>query len=234
MSWLQHMDAGLSGPEGQLSFSSCDVIKLQMLSSCPLLCRNRIVARTPANLQGSPCQQRVWCWTHCYLHGNSFYWNFTRWTRMYIIWIKINKKTCLASWGTVLSYSHLYWPFVVESLSHVHLFFDLIDCSPPGSSVHGILQTRIVEWVGLPFPPSVYLPDPEIELASPALAERFFTTTPSGKPFTDPTLSKLIASFASGLARQIHIYFSVGKGHKYKALRTYNVFSPYDHWEFIY
>ena len=26
-----------------------------------------------------------------------------------------------------------------------------IDCSPPGSSVHGILQTRIPEWVAMPF-----------------------------------------------------------------------------------
>ena len=26
-----------------------------------------------------------------------------------------------------------------------------MDCSPPGSSVHGILQARIVEWVSIPF-----------------------------------------------------------------------------------
>ena len=26
-----------------------------------------------------------------------------------------------------------------------------IDCSPPGSSVHGILQARILEWVDMPF-----------------------------------------------------------------------------------
>ena len=29
--------------------------------------------------------------------------------------------------------------------------FDLMDCSPPGSSVHGILQARILEWVAIPF-----------------------------------------------------------------------------------
>ena len=28
---------------------------------------------------------------------------------------------------------------------------DLTDCSPPGSSVRGILQARILEWVGFPF-----------------------------------------------------------------------------------
>ena len=28
---------------------------------------------------------------------------------------------------------------------------DPTDCSPPGSSVHGILQARILEWVAIPF-----------------------------------------------------------------------------------
>ena len=27
---------------------------------------------------------------------------------------------------------------------------DLMDCMPPGSSVHGILQVRILEWVAIP------------------------------------------------------------------------------------
>ena len=27
---------------------------------------------------------------------------------------------------------------------------DLVDCSSPGSSVHGILQARILEWVAMP------------------------------------------------------------------------------------
>ena len=28
---------------------------------------------------------------------------------------------------------------------------DALDCGPPGSSVHGILQVRILEWVAMPF-----------------------------------------------------------------------------------
>ena len=28
---------------------------------------------------------------------------------------------------------------------------DPMDCNPPGSSVHGILQARILEWVAIPF-----------------------------------------------------------------------------------
>ena len=36
---------------------------------------------------------------------------------------------------------------------------DPMDCSPPGSSVHGILQARILEWVAMPS--SKDLPNPE-------------------------------------------------------------------------
>ena len=52
-----------------------------------------------------------------------------------------------------------------------------MDCSPPGSSVQGILQARILEWVAMPSPGD--LPDPGIKhmsLTSPVLAGRFFTT----------------------------------------------------------
>ena len=28
---------------------------------------------------------------------------------------------------------------------------DPMDCSPPGFSVHGILQARILEWIAIPF-----------------------------------------------------------------------------------
>ena len=38
-----------------------------------------------------------------------------------------------------------------------------VDCSPPGSSVHGIFQARILEW--LPFPPPGDLPDPGVHIS---------------------------------------------------------------------
>jgi hypothetical protein len=53
-----------------------------------------------------------------------------------------------------------------------------MDCSPPGSCVHEVLQTRILEW--LPCPPPGDLPDPGIKhvsLAFPALTGEFFTTS---------------------------------------------------------
>ena len=41
-----------------------------------------------------------------------------------------------------------------------------MDCSPPGFSVHGIFQARILEWVAILF--SRHLPDPGMEPTSPA------------------------------------------------------------------
>ena len=52
-----------------------------------------------------------------------------------------------------------------------------IDCSPPGSSVHGFFQARILEWNTCPPPEDLH--DPRIKtvfLSSPALAGRFFST----------------------------------------------------------
>ena len=46
---------------------------------------------------------------------------------------------------------------------------DPMDSSLPGSSVHGILQARILDWVAIPFPRD--LPDPGIKPGSPALQE---------------------------------------------------------------
>ena len=51
---------------------------------------------------------------------------------------------------------------------------DPMDCSPPGSSVHGI--SRQEYWSRVPFPSPGNFPNPE----SPALAGRFFTTAHLG------------------------------------------------------
>ena len=56
--------------------------------------------------------------------------------------------------------------------------YDPMDCSLPGSSVHGISLARS----RLPFPSPGNLPDPGIEPMSPALAGGFFTTETPGKP----------------------------------------------------
>ena len=55
---------------------------------------------------------------------------------------------------------------------------DSMDCSPPGSSVHGILQARILEWVAMPSSRGSSLPrDRTLSLMSPERAGRFFTVS---------------------------------------------------------
>ena len=53
-----------------------------------------------------------------------------------------------------------------------------MDCSLPDSSVHGILQARILEQVAIPF--SQDLPDPGIKPMSPALQEASLSSEPPG------------------------------------------------------
>ena len=56
-----------------------------------------------------------------------------------------------------------------------------MDCSPPRSSVHGILQARMLEWVAIPFSRG-FLPNPGIKCRSPALQADSLPSEPSGKP----------------------------------------------------
>ena len=56
--------------------------------------------------------------------------------------------------------------------------FDPMDYSPPGSSVHGILQARVLKWVAISF--SRDLPDPGIKPRSPTLRADTLTSEPPG------------------------------------------------------
>ena len=50
---------------------------------------------------------------------------------------------------------------------------DSMDCSPPGSSVHGILQAKILEWVAIPFSRGSSWPRDQTWVS--CIACRFFT-----------------------------------------------------------
>ena len=89
------------------------------------------------------------------------------------------------------------------SLSHVRLC-NPMDCSPLGSSVHGILQGRILEWVAMPSPGD--LSNPGIKHASftsPSLGGRFLTTSTTwedpilGYPLTTPGCLSFFTIFHS-------------------------------------
>ena len=57
---------------------------------------------------------------------------------------------------------------------------DPMDYRPPGSSVHGILQARILEWVPIPFSRGSF---PRIEPGSPALQADSLQSKPPGKTY---------------------------------------------------
>ena len=67
----------------------------------------------------------------------------------------------------------------VCSVTQLHLSLcNPVNCKPSGPSIRVILQARLVEWLAVSS-------SREIEPASllfPALAGRFFTTEPPGKP----------------------------------------------------
>ena len=79
---------------------------------------------------------------------------------------------------------------------------DPMDCSQPDSSIHGILQIRILEWVDMPSSRGD-LHDSGIKPTSPdslALAGGFFTTEPSAvKP-------KILACVVNGALYNSHVW----------------------------
>ena len=63
----------------------------------------------------------------------------------------------------------------IQNLSKVDF-----NCSPPGSSVRGLLQARILEWVARRSPGD--LPYPEIKPGSPTMQADSLPSEPPGKP----------------------------------------------------
>ena len=70
------------------------------------------------------------------------------------------------------------------TLSHVQLFVTPLGCSPAGSSVHGILQARTLEWVAISF--SRGSSQPRDWTWATYIAGGFFTTWDTRKAQYDP------------------------------------------------
>ena len=80
---------------------------------------------------------------------------------------------------------------------------DPMDCSLPGSSVRGVLQAGILEWVS--FPVSRNLPDPGIKLVSsvfPSLQADSLPLSNQGSPFLRDTFPITESSFIVLVLRQ--------------------------------
>ena len=118
----------------------------------------------------------------------------------YILWTSQSPKVHSSRLGSLLV-SYILWAWKCVHLctdKYPSLWFefmcakwlqscltvcDSMDCSPPGSSAHGILQARILEWVTMPSSRgSSWAGMETASLMSPALISRFFTTESPGKP----------------------------------------------------
>ena len=98
-------------------------------------------------------------------------------------------------------------------LKHVHAcsvalscptLCDPMDCSPPGSSVYGIFQSRIRG--GLPFPPPGDLSQPGTEPRSPVLQVDCLSLSHLGNPFREQAVSISIIILCVIVLKQISFY----------------------------
>ena len=74
--------------------------------------------------------------------------------------------------STISGAARLVGTFVLVAQSCLTLC-DPMDCSTPGSSVHGILQASMLEWVAMPFPRGSSQPRDRTQVSHTAC--RFFT-----------------------------------------------------------
>ena len=82
---------------------------------------------------------------------------------------------------------------------------DPMDCSPPGSSVHGILQARIQEWAAMPSSRGSSQPRKRtsVPFASPALAVQFSSVTQSCPTLATPWTAACQASLSITSSRSL-------------------------------
>ena len=81
------------------------------------------------------------------------------------------------------NYTYICACMHAKSLQSCLTLCNPMDCSPPGSSVHGILQARTLEWVAIPsFRGSSRPRDQTCILCGSCIAGRFFTAEPPENP----------------------------------------------------
>ena len=104
-----------------------------------------------------------------------------------------NMRESRESWGHYAKEKNKHCVCVcAKSLQSCLTFCDPMDSSPPGSSVHEILQARLLEWVAMPFSRGSSRPRDRTHVScGSCLAGGFFTAEPLGKAENKRVLSKL-------------------------------------------
>ena len=88
-------------------------------------------------------------------------------------------RTRLNDWTELLDFTNQKFSYTYNSQSCT-TFCNPMDCGPPSSSVHGILQARILKWVAIPFSRGPSQPRDRTWVS--CIAGGFFIAEPPGKP----------------------------------------------------
>ena len=79
-----------------------------------------------------------------------------------------------------------------------------IDCSLPGSSIHGVFQVRVLDWVTISF--SRGFPNPEIKPRSPALQVDSLPCEPAGKPLSKGLSIRFPAQVGEAASKLVKLF----------------------------
>ena len=118
------------------------------------------------------------------------------------IWVPFSLYVCVCVFVCVCIYCRFWFLVVKVKLAQsCPILCDCMDCSPPGSSVHGILQARILECIVNTF--SRDLLGPEIKLRTPALQA---DSVPSEAPFV--VTMRIYSHLRSNTFKKLYTFYS--------------------------
>ena len=105
-------------------------------------------------------------------------------------------------------YIYIYTCIHAKFLQSCPTLCDPMDCSPPGSSVHGILQARILEWVAMPSSRG-YSPARDRIQVSCSSCTAGGVLPLSHQPLSKPRIYLYLSIFLSVYLYLYHIYISI-------------------------
>ena len=131
--------------------------------------------------------------THTHKQEFFFFWdNCAKWFSHSLTWLS-------SKYFEVDYFCFIYVCVHAQSLQSYLNLCNPVNCSPQSSSVLGISQARILEWVSMPFSRGSSRPRDQIHVS--CIAGGFFTTEPLGKPDLHMRRLKLYVHSSNNLTK---------------------------------